>query len=327
MRAVLVDDEYYALQNLKLKLMEIGDVEVVGLYSDVDVFLKEICETKPDVVFLDVDMPKMDGFAVLDCILESGQTIQVVFVTAYSQYAAKAFDIDAADYIVKPVSVDRLRRSLSRLSKWIAADPAPIPSLSQTSADPLAEKLKITCFRSFSIKQGDTELNSGWKTKKAEELLAYLISEKGRFVSKNKIADTLWPELDGDKSLSNLHVTHYYLRLQEKNKGIKFPIESERGRMRIQIDKADCDLMQYDRLWECAKDPEMQLPEKAERFEQAIKLHTGLLFENQLYDWSVPLQQQCVNRYEEMLQFLILFHRETGNPKKARGFELLLDHL
>lgn len=314
MRAVLVDDEYYALQNLKFKLSEIDGIEVVGMYEDPGEFLREISKTRPDVVFLDVEMPKMNGFQLLEHILETGQAPQIIFVTAYSHYAVKAFEIDATDYLVKPVDIDRLKQSLSRIKK-------PIQS---------TERIKVSCFRSFSIQAGHIDFNTGWKTKKAEELVAYLICEKGRFVPKEKIAEDLWPEVDGDKSQANLHVAYYYLKMQEKNKGRKLPIESLRGKMKLQLDDVQCDLVEFDDLYERLFSKSGQpdkMPQQTEKLQlllQAADLYNGPLFADQFYNWATPLQQRCEVRYEEILQQLIKIYRDNGDEMKAARYDAIL---
>lgn len=316
MRAVLVDDEFYVMQNLKFKLSEIDGVEVVGMYDNANEFLRELHLTQPDVVFLDVEMPKMDGFALLERILETGQSPHIIFVTAYSQYAVKAFEIDATDYIVKPVELNRLKQSLSRIMK-------PEPHLSN-------DQIKIRCFRSFSIQAGEIDFNTGWKTKKSEELVAYLLCEKGKFVPKEKIADALWPEMDGEKSQASLHAAYYYLKLQEKNKGRKLPVESQRGKMRFRIDEVSCDLVAFDELYEKLfrkpglPDEILQQTERLKFLLQAADLYDGPLFSDRYYSWATSLQHRCEIRYEKILQQLIQIYRDNGDTINAARYDAIL---
>lgn len=313
-RAVLVDDEFYALEYLRIQLLEIGDVEIVGMFEDVDDFLREVGSLHPDVVFLDVEMPKQDGFSVLDRIFETGFSPEIIFVTAYSHYAVKAFEIDATDYLVKPVDTERLRQSINRLRVAIQE-----PKTSQP--------LKISCYRTFRVSCGDVDLGAGWKRNKAEELLAYLICEKGRFVSKEKIAEDLWPETEGDKTQSNLHVAYYFLKQQEKNKGISLAVESQRGRMRICLDDAWCDLLQFDQLRQKAMDNAETPADRLMFLERAEELYDGDLLADKFYSWVVPLQQKYRIQYEEILQILIERHQAMGNERKARFYQERLDRM
>ncbi len=113
MRAIIVDDEELARQLLVEYLREIGGVEVIAECANGFEAVKAISESKPGIVFLDVQMPKLDGFEVLELIDTAG--IAVIFVTAYDQYAMRAFDANAVDYLLKPFSMDRLRKTLDRV--------------------------------------------------------------------------------------------------------------------------------------------------------------------------------------------------------------------
>jgi two-component system LytT family response regulator len=110
-RALIVDDERLARVALKSLLAERDDVEVVGEADSTAAARKFVAELKPDVVFLDVQMPGEPGFALVDEKLEA----HVVFCTAYDQYAVKAFEVNALDYLMKPVGPEQVDRALSRL--------------------------------------------------------------------------------------------------------------------------------------------------------------------------------------------------------------------
>jgi two-component system, LytTR family, response regulator len=111
LRAVIVDDEELARQLLHEQLCEVGGVEVVAECANGFEAVKAVTETKPDVLFLDIQMPKLDGFEVLELI---DPPVAVIFVTAYDQYALKAFDAHAVDYLLKPFALERLKTALDR---------------------------------------------------------------------------------------------------------------------------------------------------------------------------------------------------------------------
>jgi two-component system, LytTR family, response regulator len=113
-RAVVIDDERLARQKLIKILSKFEDVEVVGEAFDVSSAKEIIEKTSPDIIFLDIQMPKFSGFDLLQQITYDGK---VVFVSAYDNFALKAFDIDAFDYLVKPVREDRVEKMLEKLSK------------------------------------------------------------------------------------------------------------------------------------------------------------------------------------------------------------------
>lgn len=114
---ILVDDEELSLDELKYILEEHDDIRVVETFVNPVNALDKIEKIKPDMVFLDVFMPCMNGFELARKILESGLDSCLVFVTAYDEHALKAFDVEAVDYIIKPFSKNRIDKTISRIRK------------------------------------------------------------------------------------------------------------------------------------------------------------------------------------------------------------------
>jgi len=115
LRVLIVDDEPLARQELQYLLENAGDIEVVGAGSNGIEAVELIRTHKPDVVFLDVQMPGLDGFGVLKKLLEKKMQLpQVVFATAYDQYAVRAFEVNAVDYLLKPFDRGRVRKTIEK---------------------------------------------------------------------------------------------------------------------------------------------------------------------------------------------------------------------
>jgi DNA-binding response OmpR family regulator len=124
LRVLIVDDEPLARQRLMHLLGEIPGTEVVGDCDDGTDAAKAITELAPDVVLLDVQMREMGGFALVDSIAADRMPL-VVFVTAHDEFAIRAFDVNAVDYLLKPVQVPQLARALQRVAeRRRAIDPA-----------------------------------------------------------------------------------------------------------------------------------------------------------------------------------------------------------
>ena len=113
MRALIVDDEAPARRKLRRMLSAFADVEVVGEAADGASALSLAAELQPDVIFLDVQMPEVDGFDVAASLPDGGPAL--VFVTAFDRHALKAFDTHACDFLLKPVEPERLGRAIERL--------------------------------------------------------------------------------------------------------------------------------------------------------------------------------------------------------------------
>ncbi|HSC29618.1 MAG TPA: response regulator [Vicinamibacterales bacterium] len=114
LRALVVDDEPVARRKLRMLLEGEPSVQVVGECEDGGAAVDAIREQRPDVVFLDIQMPGLDGFDVVEA-LEPDEQPAIVFVTAYDRYAVRAFEIHAVDYLLKPFERARLRKTIERL--------------------------------------------------------------------------------------------------------------------------------------------------------------------------------------------------------------------
>ena len=120
LRALVVDDEVHAREELAALLRETGAVEVVGLCANAVEAIPAVRRERPDVLFLDVQMPAVSGFELL-ALLDPEETPRVVFVTAHDEFAVRAFEENAADYLLKPVEPARLARTVERLRRPAAA--------------------------------------------------------------------------------------------------------------------------------------------------------------------------------------------------------------
>jgi len=150
-RAVIVDDEELARQVLREFLTMHPEIEIAAECANGFEAVKSVTELNPDLVFLDVQMPKLDGFEVLELI---GTSAAVVFVTAHDNYAIRAFEVHAVDYLLKPFGCDRFEAALTRAKERLSsassaatsptahpARPAPSPSDLAATARPPAQYL------------------------------------------------------------------------------------------------------------------------------------------------------------------------------------------
>jgi two-component system, LytTR family, response regulator len=117
LKAILVDDELSSLQNLQHKLTEFcPDVEIATTTQKPEEAILLIQQHKPDVIFLDIEMPRMNGFRMLDEL--RAFDFEIIFTTAYNHYAVDAIRISAFDYLMKPVTISELQRAVSRLAEY-----------------------------------------------------------------------------------------------------------------------------------------------------------------------------------------------------------------
>ena len=126
-RALIVDDESLARSVVREHLLPHSDIDILAECANGFEAVKALAELKPDLLFLDIQMPKLNGFEVLEV---SDHTPAVIFVTAYDQFALQAFEVHAVDYLLKPFSKERFEDALTRARRRIAGDtPSQVPHL------------------------------------------------------------------------------------------------------------------------------------------------------------------------------------------------------
>ena len=121
LKTLLVDDEPLAIERLQILCARVPGLNLAGTASDGAAALRLVEALKPDLVLLDIAMPGLDGMAVARALLALPTRPAVIFVTAFDQYAVAAFDVSAVDYLLKPISQDRLERAVARVRTLLAA--------------------------------------------------------------------------------------------------------------------------------------------------------------------------------------------------------------
>jgi len=233
MRIAAVDDEAHALERFERMIGDFKDIELCGLFETGEQLLSYLKEQPLDAVFLDIEMPEVNGLELSTRIMDLNEDIHIVFVTAFNQYAIEAFEVQAVDYILKPLTEERLDKTIHRLLK-------------NKRTAKQHEKPFIQCFGDFEVFLGGEALP--WKNSKAKEILAFLVQKDGVPVDWEKIADAIWPEYNCEKAQTNFHATTYLLRKRLAEAGISGILESGRGNYRIVTDQVDCDLYQFEGL-------------------------------------------------------------------------------
>jgi len=166
MKTIVVDDEELARDELRFLLEQLGGIDIVAQAGNGVDALRVIEEYQPDLVMLDVQMPGLTGFEVARRVMQAGIESQLVFVTAYDQYAIDAFEVNAVDYLLKPVEPERLATAVERVRKRLAAEKvkkeADLEPLLQMLADRQArrEQLAIKVDDRFLLVQADEVIHA-----------------------------------------------------------------------------------------------------------------------------------------------------------------------
>lgn len=219
LKAVLIDDEPLALDYLEHLLNKIAEYEIVGKYTNPIEAKKALTEMKVDVVFLDIEMPGLNGIELAEKITEMNPNSSIVFVTAFDHFAIKAFELNSLDYLLKPIQFERIQSTTKRLKKQM--------DLLKNHRQTEEESLHIQLFRDPSIVRDGRAVSLKWRTSKAQQLFFYLIHHRDRMVSKSELIELLWPDFIIEKAQTQLYSTVYQVRKTIKIFKEKISILSE----------------------------------------------------------------------------------------------------
>ncbi len=283
LRAILVDDEPVILKKLKSIMEENEHIEVVGAYTDPMDALRDIPEAAPDCAFLDIEMPGLSGIELAERLMSLGPELEIVFITAYNHYAAQAFDVNAIDYLLKPIRPERLNRAVSRLLEKRSLNPKPIEST-----------CKVWCFGMFEVATGGNAIK--WSRSRARELLAYLLQHEGRWLSKYRLCEELWPGYSPEQALSYLQICLHALRKTLREAGcVQIAIEYSNDRYAIRVKEACWDQRQFDEEYEAFRKTGV-----IESAEQAMSHCRGEYLEGEDWLWSDILREEYICKYDRL---------------------------
>ncbi|MDP4097638.1 response regulator [Paenibacillus sp. P96] len=210
MKVIVIDDEILAVEFLERQLKQLPNIEIVGKYSDVRMGRAEILHTPVDVIFLDIGLPGMNGIELAKEIKRKRPGVSIVFVTAFNDYAVQAFELEALDYVVKPVSVQRLAKTIERIRNRMRSQPETEVAAVEPSS---SSGIRINLFRQVMIEGSSGEYKLlQWRTNKAQELFLYLLQHRGQPVRKSMLIEVLWPEYELDRVYGQLYNTVYHVR-------------------------------------------------------------------------------------------------------------------
>ncbi|GAA0355617.1 response regulator [Bacillus horti] len=222
LRAIIIDDEPLAVHIMKKTVDDLGIVDIAETFLNPVEALQWVAQKKIDLVFLDIEMGEISGMEVAEQLSHFYPHIHIVFVTAYNHYAVEAFELNALDYVLKPVQKQRLKKTLERI-----VSRQEMHGLRDEDQKPPKEEKGMLCFfqyiSTYFSQQGIQKIF--WRTAKAQELFAYLIHYRHKHVRKEEILELLWPDMKLDRASSLLHTTIYQVRKTIQEHGLHVAIK------------------------------------------------------------------------------------------------------
>lgn len=271
-----VDDERHALERFEKIAAGVSGIRLLGLYDTSEEIISHLKRENLDVVFLDIEMPGQNGLQLFKQLQAIDPGLDIVFVTAYKNYAIDAFEMNALDYILKPVTEERFNRTIRRIQD-------------RRRPEGYTVKPFIQCLGDFEVFVNGSALT--WKNSKAKEILGFLVQKKGVPVNWEKIADAVWPDYNAEKSHSNFHATTYLLRKRLAEAGISDLLENNRGNYRVMTDRFTCD------YYDLEKKLSSKMTNREEDYKLIEKMVLRGYMESSGYEWAMgkggELEMEC----------------------------------
>ncbi|GED68152.1 hypothetical protein BRE01_18540 [Brevibacillus reuszeri] len=321
MKAILVDDEQLPLLHLQKVLeRDIAGIEVIGTYSDPLMALEMVKNLKPNVVFLDINMPGISGLEIGEQLQAYDSPPEIVFVTGYDKYAVEAFELCALDYIMKPVQLNRLQKTIERLRKRLKSD-------HEVNVEP-KPLITIKCFNHLQFQYQDQEPRViKWRTAKARELFIYLLHHRNRMIDKDTLIELLWPECDLSKGVTQLYTTIYLIRQTLKQHGLE-GITITKGNLengyKLSVDSVQIDVEEWENHASQLSPPSLH---NAQVYERILEMYHGDYLGEHEYLWAEYERERLRRLWLQLAKNLSNFYFEQEMIHAAVKVNLLMQSL
>lgn len=304
---MLVEDEVHILNHMSKMLSSMDTFIVKGAFSTPEEALAAFPDILPDVVFLDIEMPRMNGIELARRLLAQKSDLRIIFTTAYGNYALDAFEVEAIDYLMKPIMHHSLERVLERLNKITGAQKAQVSPLKENNNFP------VRCFGCFDVRNQQQQLIK-WSTKKAEELFAYFLVYQGKHISKWELLEVFWEDMDEERGTHNLYNTIYRIKKVLKTLPLSPQIQKINEGYVL---KAQGNLSDLGQLLELMKQSQDNAGFSIEAAKNLFFSYAAPLFGNKDYFWSLPTQKYVLQEYGRLCRRLLLYYYEQNQFSKA----------
>lgn len=301
-KTIVVDDEWYSLEEIGELAEKSGFMTVVKKYTNPLLALEEAALIAPHAAFIDIEMPGISGIALAERLLEKLPSIRIVFITAFEQYAVKAFELNALDYLLKPVHESRFMKMADRIR------------LSLETVPPAENRISIHCFGRLDVFWDGLAVK--WQRSSAEELFAFLIIHHGESVHKDMIIENLWPDYSQKKALQLLQTSIYKIRTVLSGLGGRFVLEYSGNRYRLFIFNAECD---YFTVCAAMRRFRSEDPSSFPAVEAAAALYGKGLFSEQGYLWSLKEDEDLRTALMRMISQIAGFYQAKNDTRKLIG--------
>ena len=299
-KTIVVDDEWYNMVEVSDLIKKTGFMIVEKQYENPIEALEEIDEICPQVAFIDIEMPEIDGITLAEKLLEKNPKIIIIFITGWNQYAVQAFELNALDYIMKPINIERFNKMVERIKNEI--------SLGQVSE---SRSLKIQCFNKLEVSMYGKKVV--WQRTKAEELFAFLLLNNGTYVHKDTILEYLWPEYERSKALPILQTSICKIRNIFSDFKKEVAIDYKVSKYGLFLTNVDYDYIELDNAISKYKINDHKTYDAVEKICKSFG--SGFLTQ-QGYLWSMEKNEEIHKQLERIMKEILNEYTINKNVEK-----------
>ncbi|MBO9599874.1 MAG: response regulator [Cohnella sp.] len=308
MKTILVDDEPAMHLILRKMLAKLPGVQVAGAFRDAETALAYL-RVNPEIglVFADISMQGENGLTFAAKLEALELPVQVVFVTSHKEFALEAFELTVLDYLVKPVSQERLARTVQRALAYYQAK----KSTQEANATPT--EFVVTALGDMTLSNGTSRMK--WISRKCTELFAYLLLYRGKRIPRSRLLFDIFG--DSEQTAGTVHylnTTVYQLRKSLETLGVQGVIRSENDGYALEWKELVIDFADFEREVEAL--PILD----ASNIDQAIRTerrYAGELFGDKAYVWATSETERYAGLYASFAQRLADAHLQQGDPAAA----------
>ncbi|GEM04805.1 hypothetical protein HMI01_17930 [Halolactibacillus miurensis] len=312
MKLLLLDDERMAIEHMKYLLNKsevIKSVSMTSFLSPTDA-LKWMEDNIVDVIFIDIEMPEMDGLVVANKMKDIQPNLEIVFVTAFQEYAVEAFELHALDYLLKPVRLQRMDQTLLRIERRLQEKVNEQITLSSTQSIHLLGKV--------SIESSGQPIDFKWRKGRVKELFLLLLHSRHRAMSKFDIIDYIWSDLSDKKASTQLHMTIYRLRQIINTFNLDLSIEFQDEAYQMLLGKTAT--VDVDRWLDHINHYPTIHSDNLDHAIDALSLVKGDYMQNLEYSWAQNEQVYLKNSYLKRLIDIASFLIENKKEEEAINY-------
>ena len=301
MRVILVDDDNAMILILKRILSKIENIEIVNMFNDSDKVLEFIKENHIDMVFLDISMPGESGVELAKKISSASPSTDIVFTTSHREYAVEAFEIQALDYIVKPIVKERVLQTIKR------AVEKRIPAYDKNFR--VNHNISVYLFGGLDVNSKSCG-HVKWISAKSMELFTYLILKQGHNISKSVIIEDIFPGMPLKNAENYLKTVVYQVRKALEPHEANSVIISNNGFYKLECNNYYVDCIDFENR---IKNINYINTSNIKEVLDIEKVFAGDLLGDTGYYWSIAEREKYLNYYLELAKKLgqyLLYNEE-----------------